>query len=207
MFKMAIADDHPVLRQGMINLLKATGIFVCLFEAGNGQEMIDALSLLTELPDIIIVDISMPLKNGFEVLSWVKQNHPEIKVILLSLFAYQEVIGEALSIGADEYISKSQLPDEMVKTITDVAIQPRKRKRISGSSEKIISSYFSLTNREKEVLELSSSELSYKEIAKQLYISENTIEKHRASLFKKLKVKSRLELVIKGIRHGWVKWW
>jgi DNA-binding NarL/FixJ family response regulator len=124
---------------------------------------------------------------------------------MVSYYSHQETFTEMLSLGADGYICKSQSPEEMLATITTIASLP-KRKLPPMNSEKTISNYYSLTNREKQLLELSSSDLTYKEIATQLYISENTIEKHRAALFKKLNVKSRVGLAIKSLKNGWVKW-
>jgi DNA-binding NarL/FixJ family response regulator len=147
----------------------------------------------------------MQKKDGVDVLQWLTLHQPSLKVIMVSAYSYGQYIQEVLSLGADAYVCKAQLPSEILAAITLVATSP-KRKPSPVSSAKSISNYLSLTNREKEILELSSSDLTYKEIAKQLYVSENTIEKHRANLFKKLNVTTRVGLVIKSLKNGWIKW-
>jgi len=118
MTKIAVVDDHPLMRKAFIDLLTAANICLCIMEASNGQEIIDAFSWFTELPDMILVDIAMPIKNGLEVLKWLQQNHPDIKVIMMSLYPYHESITEMLALGADEYICKSQSPQEIIATVS-----------------------------------------------------------------------------------------
>lgn len=210
--KVMLVDDHVVVRQGLKALFADEPDIEVVGEADNGRE---ALERLPELkPDVVLMDISMPGLNGIEATRQLRQRHPEVKVVVLSMHANEEYVFQVLQAGASGYVLKQSDSMEVVaairaavaggsflsppisRTVIDDYVR---RADARGRSEELDL----LTSREREVLQLLAEGLSNKEIARELNISVKTVETHRSNMMNKLQVSSKTELVKYAIRKGW----
>ena len=210
--KLLLVDDHVVVRQGLKALFANEPDVEIVGEAGNGRE---ALSCIPELqPDVILMDISMPGLNGIEATRQIRQTHPDVKVVVLSMHANEEYVFQVLRAGASGYVLKqsdsmevlnairaalsggSFLSPPISRTVIDDYVR-RAEARGQGSDLEL------LTSRQREVLQLLAEGLSNQEIAKQLSISIKTVETHRSNMMNKLGVSSKTELIKYALRKGW----
>jgi DNA-binding NarL/FixJ family response regulator len=207
--QVAIADDHTLLRKALGKLISTFENYSVLFEAGNGREIKEKITQHV-IPDIILLDVNMPEMDGYETVSWLYKNYPQVKVLALSMFSDEFTIIRMLKSGAKGYLLKSTDPDEL-KIALDSIVQKNfyLSELISG---KVISGLHKdldrelepavLTDKEKEFLRLICSDTTYKDIAAKMFVSPRTVDEYRNNLFEKLKVKSRVGLVMYAIRHG-----
>ena len=207
--QVAIADDHTLLRKALGKLILSFENYAVLFEAANGKEIKDKLQNHI-IPDVILLDVNMPEMDGYETMRWLQQHYPQIKVMALSMFTDELTIIKMLRLGAKGYILKNIDPDEL-KLALDSVMQKNfyLSEYISG---KVISGLHRdldrepeptlLTEKEKEFLRLICSDITYKDIAAKMYVSPRTVDEYRNHLFEKLKVKSRVGLVMYAIRNG-----
>jgi len=214
MATIALADDHVLLRNGLANLIRNFGHEV-LFEANNGEDMIKYIQVGKE-PDLILMDINMPVKDGYESAAWLKNNYPEIKVLALSMLDDENAIIRMIKNGARGYVLKESEPAELRNAINAVLqkgfyysemVTGRLVHSISGVDDESQHSQqvIQLTEREIEFLKLACTEMTYKEIAAKMYLSPRTIDGYRDALFLKLDIKTRTGLVIYAIKSGIVK--
>ncbi len=204
-----IADDHPIVRQGLRHLLETQSDFDVIAEACDGLEA----SQLTERhqPDVLVLDLMMPGLNGLEVTRQVHQRFPAVRIIILSMYNNDAYVLQALKNGCSGYVLKDSGPAEVVKAINQVLLGMRYLS--PGLSDHLIEMlikqtgqlpkdpYNDLTNREREVFQLTVEGHSYTEIAERLSLSPRTVEVHRANLMNKLGVHSQLELHRIAIRR------
>ncbi len=208
---IALADDHSLLRIGLAQLVESLGNTI-LFEADNGKELLDKLDK-KNLPDIVLMDINMPEMDGFQTTQWLKTNHPEIKVLALSMYDNETSIIRMLKCGARGYILKDSEPAELKAAIHAVMekgfyyselvsgkLMHAINKMDEGSEG--LKSLVPLNDRETDFLKYSCTELTYKEIADKMFVSPRTIDGYRDALFEKLHVKTRVGLVMYAIRNG-----
>ena len=214
MATIALADDHVLLRNGLANLIRNFGHEV-LFEANNGEDMIKYIQVGKE-PDLILMDINMPVKDGYESAAWLKNNYPEIKVLALSMLDDENAIIRMIKNGARGYVLKESEPAELRNAINAVLqkgfyysemVTGRLVHSISGVDDESQNSQqvIQLTEREIEFLKLACTEMTYKEIAGKMFLSPRTIDGYRDALFLKLDIKTRTGLVIYAIKNGIVK--
>ncbi len=203
MIKIIIADDHQLFREGITSLLAANEDFEVIASVNNGKELIDFIAK-GEIPHVILLDLSMPEVDGFEVLKYVKSKHPAIKSIALSMHDDGNYIVKCVRLGAFGYLLKNADMDELILAITTVV--NGKKYFNNAISEKMInnmslegSQVKKLSSKESEILELIAEGLTTKEIADKLFISTRTVETHRANMIKKLEVKNSAELIRKAI--------
>ena len=208
--KILLADDHAILRQGLRALLEKQEDMEVVGEAGDGRE---ALELIRELvPDIVIMDVTMPNLNGIDATEQIVGRFPEVKVIALSIHSHGHFIIDMLKAGASGYLLKESLFDEFVEAIRMVAagrvyLSPRITgivvedyvKKLSVTPE---TSLAGLTEREREVLQLLAEGKSTKQIALELHLSAKAIESRRHQIMKKLDIHSVAELTKYAIREG-----
>lgn len=215
MKKIALADDHVLLRKGLASLVQNLGYEV-VFEADNGNDLISRINdNRNSLPDLVLMDINMPEKDGYETAVWIKENHPEIKVLALSMYDDENAIIRMLKNGAKGYILKDSEPGELKTAMESVLnkgfyysemVTGRLMRSITDTDEQNASKKMaSLTDREVEFLKLACSEMTYKEIAAQMHLSPRTIDGYRDALFEKLDIKTRTGLAIYAIKKGLVK--
>jgi DNA-binding NarL/FixJ family response regulator len=209
--QVAIADDHTLLRKALGKLIGSFDDYMVLFEADNGREIKNKIAQHV-VPDLVLLDVNMPEMDGFETASWLNKNYPKIKVLALSMFSDEKTIIKMLRLGAKGYILKNIDPDELKNALDSVM---KKNFYLSDYiSGKIISGLHKdvdridepepLTQREKDFLRLICTEITYKDIAAKMYVSPRTVDEYRNNLFEKLKVKSRVGLVMYAIRNGLV---
>src|SRR6187200_1518246 len=214
MATIALADDHVLLRNGLANLIRNFGHEV-LFEANNGEDMIKYIQVGKE-PDMILMDINMPVKDGYESAAWLKNNYPEIKVLALSMLDDENAIIRMIKNGARGYVLKESEPAELRNAINAVLqkgfyysemVTGRLVHSISGVDDESQHSQqvIQLSEREIEFLKLACTEMTYKEIAGKMFLSPRTIDGYRDALFLKLDIKTRTGLVIYAIKNGIVK--
>jgi DNA-binding NarL/FixJ family response regulator len=210
LINIALVDDHVLLRNGLAGMLKESGYNV-LFEADNGKEFTEKIKTVAE-PDIVLLDINMPVMDGYETGAWIKNHHPAIKVLALSMYDDEEAIIKMLKNGARGYILKDSHPSELKAAIESLAskgfyysemVTGRLMRSIMDDDGKEIAN--NLSEREIEFLKLAATEMTYKEIAEQMHLSPRTIDGYRDTLFEKLYIKSRVGLVLYAIKNGIVK--
>jgi len=196
-----IADDHPVVRQGIISFLEVCGEFEIRGEAADGAE---AVKLTQELrPDVVLMDLVMPVMDGIEATRQIKKLRPKTRIITLTSFAEDNKIWSAIQAGAEGYLLKGVSPTDLVEAIKSVhngaaAVHPDIAKKlmlhISGRDR--IGSAETLTPRELEVLELISEGLSNEEIANKLFVSLHTVKTHVHNILHKLGMTHRVQAAL-----------
>jgi DNA-binding NarL/FixJ family response regulator len=212
---IAIVDDHTLFRDGLANLLSEFDHISILFNARNGQDMQEQLRR-HGVPDVILMDINMPVMDGNEATAWLKQHHPPIYVLALSMYEDDINIIKMLRKGATGYILKECNANELVRAIQSVMDTGYYiNELVSGKlirsmqdedkpdAPKDKGSQF--TTREKEFLKLCCSELTYKEIADQMHLSPRTVDGYREDIFERLQIRSRTGIVLYAIKHKMVE--
>lgn len=212
--RILIAEDHTILREGLRALLSTESRFEVTGEAEDGRDAVRAVEELS--PDLVLMDLSMPRMGGLEAIKEIKRRNPETKIIALTVHKTEEYILATLQAGADGYVLKDATHSELVMAIDHVLVG--KRYLSPGISEKVIEGYLegrktvktssawdSLTQREREVLKLIAEGYKNKEVARFLFISLKTVEKHRANLMKKLQLHNAAELTAFAMEKGLVQ--
>ena len=214
MANIVLVDDHVLLRNGLASLVKNLGHEV-LFEADNGQEFIKKLNS-KNLPDLVLLDINMPEMDGYATAQWIKENQPEIRVLALSMYDNENSIIRMLKHGAKGYILKDSEPAELKAAIDALMtkgyyysdlVSGKLIHAINKIDDKgsDVNTMNNLNEREIDFLRYACTELTYKEIADKMFVSPRTIDGYRDVLFEKLKVKTRVGLVMYAIKNGIVQ--
>lgn len=209
MIRILIAEDHNMVRAGIRALLEKIGDITILGEASNGQEAVDMTESLK--PDVLIMDIMMPRLNGIQAAEQLRMRKSPTHILLLSMYADEGLVYQALQSGVNGYVLKSSASDELVQAVREIASG---RKFLSSPiSEIVMENAFkprptseldplaSLSPREKEIMQLIAEEHTSVEIAGFLSISEKTVEKHRANLMEKLHVRNLAGLVRLAVKY------
>lgn len=214
--QIALVDDHTLLRNGLAALVNSFDGYSVLFEAANGKEFIQQLKKFPP-PDIVLLDITMPEMNGLETAEWMKKHLPTSKILVLSVMDIDTMIISMLKRGARGYILKDSKPaifKEALDSIRDTGfymnelVSNKMLNYVTQNDEKAneeISLISQLTENELTFLQLACTEMTYKEIAQKMELSPRTIDGYRDELLKKLKVQTRIGLVIFAIKHGLYK--
>lgn len=207
--QVAIADDHSLLRNALARLINGFEGYTVAIEADNGKDLIAKLAQ-NVLPDIVLLDVNMPEMDGFETTQWLYKKYPQVKVLALSMLSDERTIIKIFRLGAKGYLLKNTDPVEL-KTALD-SIMNKNVYLSEYVSGKLVSGLHNdvdidlkeavLNEKEREFLRWTCSELSYKDIAEKMYLSPRTIDDYRQSLFNKLKVHSRVGLVMYAIKNG-----
>jgi two-component system response regulator NreC len=207
---IVLADDHPLVRQGLRGALEVEQDFAIAAETGDGLETIRLVERLE--PDVLVLDLMMPGLGGLDVLPIVRQRCPKTRVVVLSMFAGEDFVLQALKNGASGYVLKGCDPAHAVEAVRRAAAGQRYLS--PGISERAFDAYQKkaeaappdphdlLTPRERQALQLAAEGLSNAEIADRLSISPRTAEMHRANALRKLGLKSRADLTRYAIRRG-----
>jgi DNA-binding NarL/FixJ family response regulator len=205
--KVLIADDHLVVREGLVVMLHGTGEFEVVGEAFDGQE---AIRLAEELcPDVVLIDVQMPGIGGIEATRQIKKRVPEAEVVILSSFDQDEYIYRSVQAGAKGYVLKDSELEELLDVVRAAArgesllpahIATKLVKRVSAARRG-----HGLTKREYEVLSLLTKGLRNREIAERLNITERTVKNHVTQIIAKLGVKSRTEAVTQALKDNLIQ--
>jgi DNA-binding NarL/FixJ family response regulator len=210
-FRIFLADDHAIVREGLRYLLEAQGDMVVVGEAGNGREALQGVLQLR--PDAVIMDVAMPELNGIEATQQIRQALPSTQVVILSVHANSEHVFRALRAGANGYLLKESAGQDVVEAVRDVCSGHRFLSHQIGevvlqqyfdehSDDSIVSPLDCLTSREREILQLVVEGKSSAEIAGMLCLSPKTVETYRGRLMDKLKIHDLPKLVKFAIQHG-----
>jgi DNA-binding NarL/FixJ family response regulator len=206
--RVLIVDDHAILRDGIRSLLERQGGITVVGEASNGREALDRVGELQ--PDIVLMDVAMPIMDGLEATRRVKEVYPDVRVLILTQHDSQEYVAPLLQSGASGYVLKRSGGREVVTAIRQVYeegafLEPGVARHIlrdyTRSSEDKETASPSLTERERQVLELVVEGKSNKEIARRLVISPKTVSVHRSNIMSKLGVHNSVELVRYVMKH------
>ena len=206
--RIALVDDHRLFRSGISSLINNFSGYEILFEAGNGEELIQKITPDFK-PDIILLDINMPVMDGILTAQWLRKNYPEIRVIVLSMFEDAEKVLTMVKMGVKGYLLKDAEPAEFEDALQKVSAgelyYPEfvTRHIINTFNYKV--DQFRLNNRELEFLRLAATELTYKEIADHMNISARTVDGYRDQLFEKLHLKSRIGLVLYALKNNMIE--
>ena len=206
--EIIIADDHMMIREGLKQLLELDGTMKVIAEANDGEECLNLLNKKIH-PDILLLDINMPKKNGIEVLEYIKQNKIPVKVSILTVHNEVEYLLKAVDIGIDGYLLKDSSYDELKEAIDVVIsgntyIQPSLLPALNESMEDYALDKEKiewLTKRELDVLRLISEGCSNKKISDELTISERTVKNHISHIFRKIDVEDRTQAAVFAIRN------
>jgi len=212
--KILVADDHTLFRAGLVKLLEAFG-YDRLLEAGNGAEAVDLAK--NERPDLILLDIEMPVLSGIDACRQIKGDNPDIFIIMLTMHDEDEFLFEAIKAGASGYILKNHAARDLRVVIEKAfsgqsLLDPELASRLmvefsnTGKREKKRADlYHLITEREREVLKLITEGMSNKEIAKILYISDKTVKNHLKNIFRKLHVNDRTKAAVIALKEKLVE--
>jgi DNA-binding NarL/FixJ family response regulator len=210
-YQIILADDHLMFRNGLKRIIEASQNLLVIGEAGDGLQLLELLK--KTVPDMVILDISMPNLRGLEAAHEIKAGYPDIKILILTMHRNKEYLIQALSAKADGYLLKEDTDGQLIDAIESIRngkifLSPLMSEDLSQNLLGFIESSDqtfdeTLSTREKEVLTLLAEGKSSKEIADLLYISTRTVEHHRSNINKKLKVKNIVDLVKYAIRKGY----
>ncbi len=206
---IAYADDHKAVRKGIISFLYGLGGIIVDIEANNGKELIRQMEKADRLPDVCILDINMPQMDGFEALVEIKKRWQYVKVLIVTVHDTELYIMRMIRSGANGYLLKSCDPEEIKKALFTI------HNNGVYFSDVITSQFFyavqnkeiklpNFTAREIEVLKFCCTDLSYAKIAEKMRTTSRSVEGYRDSLFKKLKVNSRVSLALYAVQFGYV---
>lgn len=198
--KVLVAEDQSMLRDAMCQLLAFQADITEVFQAANGQE---AIQLLSESPvDIAILDVEMPVQNGLEVLEWVKEERPEIKVVIVTTFKRPGYFERAVKAGVDAYVLKERSITDLMRTLHTV--MAGQKEYSPELMEAMLTHPNPLTAQEKAVLTLVAQGLSNKEIAQKLFLSNGTIRNYMSAILTKLSAENRTEAALLAKDRGWL---
>ena len=207
--RVLLADDHAVVRAGIRQFLESTDDITVIAEADDGQEAKDLIE--EHQPDVAVLDIQMPKASGIDVTRWVRGNHREVGVLILTAYDDDPYVMAVLQAGANGYVLKTASPQEIIRAVRDVhagnsaldaeIIQKMVAQVSSGIQDQPVEK---LTDRELEVLTLVAKGFTNKAIGVQLGISYRTVQGHLAHIFSKLQSASRTEAVMRAVSLGWL---
>jgi DNA-binding NarL/FixJ family response regulator len=213
-FKIAIADDHLLIAKAISAIVETFEKFEVLYEVENGAMLQERFKLSKNIPDIVLLDISMPVMDGFATASWLREKYPSVLIMALSVQDDDESLIRMIRSGARGYLHKNVHPAELEKALLTMVEKgmyypdwatSRVFIKMAREGEQVNEPDASITEREKEFLQHVCSELTYKEIALQMNCSPRTVESYRDTLFEKLCIKTRVALAMYAVKNGFHK--
>jgi len=215
--RLVLADDHAVVRSGTRELLEQQPDLAIVGEAADGEEAVRLAGQLR--PDVVIMDVRMPRMSGVEATRTIKKEYPNVKILVLTAHDDDEYVFALLQAGANGYLLKTAEIEELVRAIRMVAAgqsalapevtgkvvaQFASGKPLPDAPPEPVENFDGLTERELDILRLVGKGLSNKQIGKELYISDRTVQAHLSNIFSKLSAGSRTEAVMYAVRKGWI---
>ena len=205
-YSVVIVEDHTLLSQAIAGVVDKFETFSVSYLCKNGSELVEQFKSLKNIPDVVLMDINMPIMNGIETTKWITDNHPNVKVLALTVEEDENTILKMIRSGAKGYllkdVDKKTLEIALLKIMengvyhSDIVTEALMNS-VTGRNQSVIS----LKENEIEFLKLICTELTYKEIAEKMNLSPKTIDGYRDTLFVKLEVKNRIGLVLYAIKH------
>lgn len=211
--QIAIVDDHLLIANAIKNIISNFDAFEVLHVSENGLDFQEKLKTKPILPKVVLLDISMPKMDGFETAKWIKANHPEILIMVLSMQDDEQSLIKMIKNGAKGYMLKNAHPKQLIDGLNTLIEKGHffpdwaSSKIVTCISDDTISANLknNLSEREVEFLKYTTTEMTYKEIAEKMFCSPRTIENYRDSLFEKLELKSRVGLAVYAIKNGYAE--
>jgi DNA-binding NarL/FixJ family response regulator len=208
--RIVIADDHPIFRHGLKEIIETDGLLKVVAEAGDGRSALEKIELLR--PQVVVLDIDMPELDGFGVAKEIRRKSLPVEIVILTIHREEELFQEALDLGIKGYVLKDSAITDIISGVKSVAagrpyISPQlsafllNRRDRADSLTKEKPGLESLTPMERRILRLIAEDKTSKEIAAQLFISHRTVETHRTNIFRKLGLKGNLALVKFALTH------
>jgi DNA-binding NarL/FixJ family response regulator len=201
---LIIADDHPIVRQGLRQTIEKDKKLIVVAEAGNGEEAVEFIK--EHQPQIVILDIDMPVMNGFDVARWIREKKSPTEIIFLTMHSDEDIFNEAIDLGAKGFVLKDSALMDIVECIKTVArsehytshaltsfLINRSKRAIQLNEDQ--PSINDLTSTERRVLKMIAENLTTNDIAKKLFISPRTVEKHRSNISQKLNLQGSNSLL------------
>ncbi len=208
---VGIVDDHQLFLKSLSLMLSGSEDFTVVVEAVNGKDLQEKIKAIQSIPDIMLIDVSMPVMDGIATATWLTENYPAIKLAALSMDDSDKAIIAMIKAGCCAYLLKDIHPAELEKALHEIStkgyyngdasnINYRRLRKAEEDEEKL-----HLNDNHRQFLQLACSDLTYKQIAAKMNKSERTIDGYREELFQKFKVQSRVGLVLEAIRRDLVK--
>lgn len=209
--KIGLADDHILLRDALATLIDGFGNCQVILQAANGEQLIEKVRA-GKIPDVLILDLNMPKLSGWEVASWIQENHPEVRILMLTMYDSELSLIRLLQAGVKGFLKKDIHPDELKHAIQTVmetgyyysnytSSRIAQLFRLNEEGKMVLQKNL-LSEQELAFLKLACSELTYKEVALEMGLNPRAVDGLRDQLFVKLDIKSRVGLAIFAIRHG-----
>jgi len=210
-YKVLLADDHVLLRDALATLINSFDECIVSGVASNGKELVDLLEK-NKAPDIVVLDLNMPLMDGYETAQWLQEKHPDVRILILTMYDSEIALIRLLQVGVRGFLKKDIHPNELKNALLSVAEDGyyyshnttgklanffQKNHANNSSIEKAL-----LTKLDIEFLKMASTDMTYKEIAHTMKITPRAIDGYRDSLFEKLDVRSRVGLAIYAVKNG-----
>lgn len=206
--KIGLVDDHQLFLKSLCLMLESFKKYEVIVEALNGSDLQEKLEKAKQIPDLILLDVNMPVMGGLETAKWLQQNYPSIKLVALSMNDSDKSIINMIKAGCCAYILKETHPLEFAKALEDIVSKGYYNGDASNINFRRLleaeKAAIALSEKEKEFLALTCTEMTYKQIADKMKVSERTVDGYRETMFAKLKVQSRVGLVMEAIRKEYI---
>lgn len=209
--KIGLVDDHQLFLKSLTMLMGSLPDFEVVVTAAHGQDLKEKLEAGTPLPDILLIDVEMPVMNGIETAQWMRATYPTVRLVALSMNYNEQIIIEMIRSGCCSYLLKDTDTDELERALNEVYTKNYYNADLNKTNlaglllTNQAGEIFQVTEKEREFLQHAMGDLTYKQIATLMGVSERTIDGYREALFTKLKSQSRTGMVIEAIRRGLVK--
>ena len=211
-YSIVIVDDHTLIAKALQGIIVNFEQFEVLYECENGYELQQKFLLKSNIPTIVLLDISMPIMDGFETAKWLKENFPEVLIMTLSMQDDEQSVIKMIKNGSNGYLLKNTHPAELEKALTKMVkhgfYYPDWASKLVfanlGDRKSTPLTTIKLSEREKEFLKYTITEMNYKEISEKMFCSPRTVESYRDSLFEKLELKTRVGLAVYALRNDLV---
>ena len=212
-YSIVIVDDHLLIAKAVAAIVEGFRDFEVLYEAENGQVLTERFKQPRHVPDIVLLDITMPVMDGFETAAWLKEHHPGVLVMALSVQDDEDALIRMIKHGARGYLHKNVHPTELEKALYTLVNKgmyfpewaTSKVFRTLAEERAEAPATPRLSDREIEFLQFAATELTYREIGEKMFCSPRTVESYRDNLFEKLGLKTRVGLVMYAVKSGLVK--
>ncbi len=209
--KIGLVDDHQLFLKSLSSLLSSIPGFAIVVEANHGKDLQEKIEKGAPLPDIILLDVEMPVMNGVDTARWLHAHHPSVRLVALSMKDNEQTVMDMIKAGCCSYLLKDTHPDELERALHEVYYKNYYNSDINKVNlagllmNNQLAVSLTISENERAFLQHATSDLTYKQIATLMQLSERTIDGYRESLFSKFKVQSRTGMVLEGIRRGLVR--
>ena len=202
---IGIVDDHQLFLKSLCMMLQSFNNYDVVIEAANGKDLQEKMSAVKTKPEIMLIDVNMPVMDGIATAAWINQNYPSVKLVALSQNDGDKTIIGMIKAGCCAYLLKDTHPNELEKALHEIYTKGYYNADVSNINYRRLLQFekdsLNITDKEKNFLQFVCSDMTYKQIAFEMGLSERTVDGYRESLFHKLKVQSRVGLALEAIRR------